>query len=89
MLAGEGGEVVLLEEVIYTHAEQLGDQTDVVAVVKPGKQMDAFATTLLSTIASRKRAGTLTVDSWGRAPSAFVGHGPQSCLRLDTWVLLE
>ena len=44
MLTWEWGEVVLLEEIIYTHAEKFGDQTDMVAVIEPCEQVDAFAT---------------------------------------------
>ena len=43
-MAGKGSEIVLLEEIIYTHAEKFGDQTDMVAVIEPCEQVDAFAT---------------------------------------------
>ena len=42
-MAGKGSEIVLLEEIIYTHAEKFGDQTDMVAVIEPCEQVDAFA----------------------------------------------
>ena len=43
VLAGEGGEVVLLEEVVYAHAQELGHQANVIPVVEPCKQVDTFA----------------------------------------------
>ena len=35
-------EVVALEEVVYAHAEQFRDETDVIAVIKPVQKMYAF-----------------------------------------------
>ena len=43
MLTREGSEIVFLEEIVHTHAEKLGDQTDMVAVIEPCEQVDAFA----------------------------------------------
>ena len=40
---GEGRKVVLLEKVVDTHAQQLGDETYVVPVVEPVQEVDAFA----------------------------------------------
>ena len=42
MMAWERGEVLLLQEIVHTHAEKLGDQTDMVTMVKPCEQVDAF-----------------------------------------------
>ena len=42
MLTREGSEIVFLEEIVHTHAEKLGDQTDMVTMVKPCEQVDAF-----------------------------------------------
>lgn len=43
MVARERRELVFLEKVIYTHAQQLRDETDVVAVIEPLYEMDTFA----------------------------------------------
>lgn len=43
VVARERRELVFLEKVIYTHAQQLRDETDVVAVIEPLYEMDTFA----------------------------------------------
>lgn len=42
MRSGERVKLVLLEKVIDTHAEELGDDTDVITMVKRLDQVDAF-----------------------------------------------
>ena len=49
VLTWERGEVVFLEKVIYTHAEQFGNETNVIPVVEPRKQVNAFAAKRMST----------------------------------------
>ena len=44
MDAREGLELVLFQKVVHAHAEQLGDEADVVLVVEPVEEVDAFAT---------------------------------------------
>ena len=43
VVAGERSELVFLEKVVYTHAQQLRDETYVVAVIEPLYEMDTFA----------------------------------------------
>jgi hypothetical protein len=35
--------VVVLEEVVQTHPQKLGDEADMVSMVKPMQEMNAFA----------------------------------------------
>ena len=43
MVSRKRGKVILFEEVVHTHAKQLGDEADVIPVVKPMQKMYAFA----------------------------------------------
>lgn len=39
----KGREIIFLEEIVYTHAQELRNQANVVAVIEPLQQMDTFA----------------------------------------------
>jgi hypothetical protein len=41
-MPGKGSELVLLEKVVDAHAEKLGNETNVIAMVKPIQKVDAF-----------------------------------------------
>ena len=42
VMARKGSELVVLEKVVYAHAEKLGYEADVVAMVEPVQKMNAF-----------------------------------------------
>ena len=42
VMARKGSELVVFEKVIYTYAEKLGNEANVVVIVKPVQEMNAF-----------------------------------------------
>ena len=42
VMARKGSELVVFEKVVYAHAEKLGNEANVIAMVEPVQKMNAF-----------------------------------------------
>jgi len=51
-MTGKWSKVVLLQEIVHTHPQQLRDYTDVIAMVKPLQQVYTFAEVIVSQLRS-------------------------------------
>jgi hypothetical protein len=80
MMAGERLKVIVLEEVVDTHPKQLRDEADMVPVVEPFYQMDAFAAVENMRDGKSIRArDQLTVYYEDRALLVCLERGLRSC----------